>query len=106
MAVTPHFIVSQQTSHLWFAITLTYINAFLYFLAEMLPVKQAIKRRFTVPPQITCASTLPGEPGKHEKNRIFQSNAISGQSCLLCSHTASNFGLHTNTTKQRCIQLI
>jgi len=42
----------------------------LIFLAEMLPMKQAIKRRFTELPQITCASALHGKTGKHE-NRIF-----------------------------------
>jgi len=38
----------------------------LIFLAEMLPIKHAIKRRFTMPlpPQITCASALPGKKGK------------------------------------------
>ena len=36
------------------------------FLAEMLPIKYAIKRRFTMPPQITCASALPGETGNPE----------------------------------------
>jgi len=30
-------------------------------LAEILPIKQAIKNRFTVPPQITCASELSGK---------------------------------------------
>jgi len=39
-------------------------------LAEMLPIKWAIKRRFTTPPQITCASALPGKTRKHE-NHIF-----------------------------------
>jgi len=39
----------------------------------MLPIKQAIKRRFAMPPQITCASALPGKTGKHE-NRIFSLN--------------------------------
>ena len=44
-------------------------------LAEMLRIKQAIKRWFTVPPQITCASALPGKIGKHE-NCILHSNAV------------------------------
>jgi len=43
----------------------------LIFLAEMLPIKQAIKRRFTMPPQITCASALPGKTGKHKKSHFF-----------------------------------
>jgi len=30
---------SQKTSHLWLAITLTHMNRFLYFSAEMLPIK-------------------------------------------------------------------
>jgi len=29
----------SKTSHLWFAITLTLVNGFSYFLAEMLPIK-------------------------------------------------------------------
>jgi len=66
------YTVSQKTSHLWLAITFTHIYGFWYFLAEMLPIKYAIKRRFTVPPQITCASTLPVKTGKHE-NHIFHS---------------------------------
>jgi len=55
-----------------------------------LPIKQTIKRRFTVPPQITCASALPGKTGKHE-NCIFHSNAVlvhcqnSTSRCLMSS---------------------
>jgi len=44
------YTVSQKTSHLWLAITLTYMNGFWYFSAEMLPIMYAIKRRFTMPP--------------------------------------------------------
>ena len=47
----------------------------------MLPIKYAIKRRFTMPPQITCASALPGKNGKHE-NHIFHSIG------LCCTHNA------------------
>ena len=43
-----------------------------FFLAEMLPMKQAIKRHLTMPPQIICASALPVKMGKHE-NHIFHS---------------------------------
>jgi len=42
----------------------------LIFLAQMLLIKQAIKRRFAVPSHVTCASVLPGKTGKHE-NCIF-----------------------------------
>jgi len=42
------------------------------FLAEILPIKRAIKRRFSMPPQITCASELPGKTPKHE-NHMFHS---------------------------------
>jgi len=60
---------------------------FWYMLAEMLPIKQALKRHFTVPHQITCASALPGKTGKRE-NCIFPSNAIlvhclNSTSCLI-----------------------
>ena len=40
------------------------------FLAEMLPIKQAIKRRFTMPPKVTRASALPSKTRKRE-NHIF-----------------------------------
>jgi len=33
------YTVSQKTSQLWFAIIVTLVNAFLYFLAEILPIK-------------------------------------------------------------------
>jgi len=78
-----------KTPRLWLAITLTCVNGFWHFLAEMLPIKWAIKRRITTPPQINCASTLPGKTGKHE-NRIFHSNAVlvhclNSTSCLISS---------------------
>ena len=60
----------SKKSHLWLAIILTHMNGFWYFLAEMLPIKSAIKKRFTMLSQITCASALPDKTGKHE-NHIF-----------------------------------
>jgi len=42
----------------------------IFFLAGMLPIKQAIKRHFTMPHQLTCASALPVKTGKRE-NCIF-----------------------------------
>jgi len=39
IAVLHTYTVSQKTSHLWLAITLTCMNGFWYFLAEMLPIK-------------------------------------------------------------------
>jgi len=36
----------------------------------MLPIKQAVKWCFHMPPQITYASALPGKTGKH-KNHVF-----------------------------------
>ena len=36
---------------------------FYNFDTEMLPIKQAIKRRFTMPPQLTCASAPLGKTG-------------------------------------------
>jgi len=43
---------------------------------EMLSIKLAIKRHFTVPHQLTYASALPGETEKHE-NCIFPQCCIS-----------------------------
>ena len=44
-----------------------------------------------MPPQITCASALPGKMGKHE-NHIFHSNAVLVESAaavgLCCMHSA------------------
>jgi len=62
-AVTKVYTVSQKTSHIWLAITLTHMNRFGYFLTEMLPMKEAIKRCFNMPPQITCASALRDKTG-------------------------------------------
>ena len=64
------YTVSQKTSHRWLAITLRHMNGFWYFLAEMLPIKSAIKRRCTMPPQVNRASALPVKTRKHE-NHIF-----------------------------------
>ena len=61
------------------------------FFAEMLPIKYAIKRRFTMPPWITCGSALPGKTWKHE-NHIFHSSAvlveIGAAVGLCCTHNA------------------
>jgi len=44
-----------------------------------------------MPPQIACASALPGKMGKHE-NHIFHSNAVLVKSTaavgLCCTHSA------------------
>jgi len=49
-----------------------------------------MKRYFNMPPQITCASALPGKMGKQE-NHIFHSNAVLVESTaavgLCCTHT-------------------
>jgi len=44
----------------------------LTFFGRNVTDKVAIKRRFTMSPQITCASALPGKTGKHE-NHTFHS---------------------------------
>ena len=46
---------------------------FMFFSAEMLSI---IKRCFTMPPQISCASALPGKTGKHV-NFIFFTQMLS-----------------------------
>jgi len=76
----------------------------LIFLAEMLPMNQAIKRRFTMPPQITCASALPDKMGKHE-NRIFHWNAASVhcQNSARRSFISSVFWLRTRTHAAVCL---
>ena len=54
------------------------------FLAEMLPIKQAIKRSFTMPPQVTCTSALPGKTGKRENHIFTQLDCIT-QTMHLCA---------------------
>jgi len=69
------YTVPQKTSHLWLAITSTHVHWFWYVLAEMLPIKYTIKRCFTMPPQITSASALPGKMGNVKI--VFFSGCIS-----------------------------
>jgi len=61
--LVPYYTVSQKRPIL----ACCNVERFWYFLAEMLPIKYAIKRRFA---QVTCASALPDKMGKHE-NCIF-----------------------------------
>jgi len=43
----------------------------------MLLIKYAIKRCLTMPPQITCASALPGKTGKHENSFFTQIDCVT-----------------------------
>jgi len=52
------------------------------FLGRNVADKVGIKRRFTMPPQITCASALPAKTGKHE-NCVVHSNAVLVHQSLL-----------------------
>jgi len=58
-----YYTVSQKTSHLCFAITLTSVNGFWYFFCRNVTDKVSSKRHLITPPQITCASVLPGKTG-------------------------------------------
>ena len=92
VALVRIYTVSQKTSHLWLAITLTHVNGFWYFFAQMLPIKYAIKRHFTMPHQITCASAIPGKTEKR-KNCISPQmlyywnlvHCLNSTSCLISS---------------------
>jgi len=55
----------SKTSHRWIAITLTYMNGFDIF-GRNVTDKVGCQRHFTMPPQVTCASALPGETGNLE----------------------------------------
>jgi len=69
----------KKTSHLWFAITLTYMNGFIYFLFWQKCNRWSKQPKdFTMPPQITCASALPGKMGKH-KNHFSLKCCISAR---------------------------
>jgi len=58
------YTVSQKrpTSHLWLAITLAHVNGFWYSFGRNVAHKVS-KRRFTMPPQTTCASALNAKQG-------------------------------------------
>jgi len=56
--------LSQKMSHLWFAITLTHVNAFLYFFGRNVTDKVSNQKTLYMPPQLMCDSALPGKPGK------------------------------------------
>ena len=58
------YTVSQKMSHVWLVITLTRMNAFWYFFGRN--VKWAVKRRFTMPPQIPANLAN----GKHKKTHF------------------------------------
>jgi len=102
------YTVSQKTSRLRLAITLTYVNGFPYFLSEILQMKCAIKRCFTTPLQTTCASAksaLPDKTGKNE-NTIFHSNAalVHCQNSTCCC-LISSISLTHNSYSLCCIWL-
>jgi len=104
------YTLSQKTSHLWYAITLTHVYTFWYFWQK----KQSKNALFTVPPQVTCASALPGKTWKHE-NRIFHSNSVSVhcQSWTSRSLISSVFMTHRSygvvwlpKSCNQCVQLV
>jgi len=89
LSVESKYTVSQKTSHLWLAITFTDVNRLLIILAQILPIKQGIKRHFTIPAQISCASVL---SGKRETQKWHFSLAVgllahcqNSTSCCLIS---------------------
>jgi len=58
----PHLACYNFDTHEWISI----------FFGRYVNDKVRNQRRLTMPPQITCASALPGKTGKQE-NRIFHS---------------------------------
>ena len=56
--VLSYTLCLQKMSLLWLTITVTYMNWFWSFLAEMLPRKNAIKRYFIFLPRLTSACTI------------------------------------------------
>jgi len=72
--------VMEEADKYWMMIRMVGGWVFLLVPAHLgSPGQRAVKRLLLLlcmPPQITCASALPGKTGKHE-NRIFYSNALS-----------------------------
>jgi len=87
----------KETSHLWLAITLTYVDAFWYFGRNVTDKVSNQKTLYTVPPQIACASALPCKTRKH-KNHIFHSNAVSVHCQNSTRHRASTSMYWANTS--------
>jgi len=64
------YTVSQKTSHLWFATTLTYVNAFWYFFGRNVTDKVSNQKTlYCATPNNLCFCTT-WQNGEH-KNRIF-----------------------------------
>jgi len=66
------YTVSQKTSHLWLAITLTHMNGFWYFFGRNVTDKVGNQKTLYYATWNTCAFALPVKTGKHE-NHIFHS---------------------------------
>jgi len=69
------YTVSQKMSHLCFAITLTYVNILICF-GRNVTHKVSNQKYFTIPPQVTYASALPGKTG-NTKIAFFHWNGVS-----------------------------
>ena len=64
--------VSKNVMHLWFAITLTHVNAFWYFFGRNVIDKVSNQKTlyYATSINVCFCTTVPGKTGKHE-NRIF-----------------------------------
>ena len=64
------YTLSEKTSHLWLAITLTHMNGFWYFFGGNVTDKEGNQKTLYYATLSNCASALPGKMGKR-KNHIF-----------------------------------
>jgi len=66
-----YYTVSQKTSHLWFDIILTYVNAFWYFFGRYVTNKVCNQKTFyCATPNNLCFCTT-WQTGKHKKSPHF-----------------------------------
>ena len=80
----------RKTSHLWLAITLRHMNRFRYFWQKCYD-KVGNQKCVNMPPQVTCASALPGKRGNTKIT-------FSLKRCISQEHCSSWTVLHAQYT--------
>jgi len=76
--------VSQKTSHRWHCYNFDAIEWILAFFGRNVTDKVGNQKRFTMPPEITCASALPVKMGKHENHIFTQFDCVTHNAPVRC----------------------
>jgi len=92
LGLVHNITLSQKTSHLWFAITLTHMNTFWYFFGRNVTDKVSNQKMLYCATSNNVCFCTTWQTEKHE-NRIFHSTAVSVhcQNSTSCSLISSIF---------------